>query len=138
MQLLRRIPYLPVMHLDLMRAVLISLSLSLLLTGCGILSYDHRESIAMATLYSPSGALDDKALSGALLEKFSSAASPPAALTSFVESLGGECRASLTGSLYCSIPQSGGFCISSRIDIEAVVSYGTISSLRARAKHHGC
>lgn len=126
------------MRLDLMHALFTSFSLSLLLAGCGTLSYDHRESIARATLYSPSGALDDKALSGALLEKFSGANSPPAALASFVESLGGECRSSLTGSLSCSIPQSGGFCTASRIDIEAVVSDGAISSLRAKARHDGC
>lgn len=117
---------------------LLSLALSLALTGCSTLGYDHKEIIAKATLYSPSGALDERAFSGALLEKFASANSPPAALTSFVESLGGKCSFGLTGSLSCSIPQSGAFCISSRIDIEAVVSDGAISSLRARAKHTGC
>lgn len=121
-----------------MRKLFISLPLLSLLAGCSALGYDHRERIAKSVLYLPSGALDEKALSGALQEKFSNAAYPPAALSSFVEALGGKCRPSLSGSMSCSIPQSGGFCTSSLIDIEAVVSYGAISTLHARSKNDGC
>lgn len=127
-----------VMRLNFVRNLFISLSLLSLLAGCSTLGYDHRERIAKAVLHLPSGALDEKALSGALMEKFSNRASSPAALSSFVEALGGKCSPSLSGSMSCSIPQSGSFCISSRIDIDAVVSYGAISTLRARSKNDGC
>jgi hypothetical protein len=121
-----------------MRVLLICFFLSLLCTGCDTLGYDHREDIAKATLYSSRGGLDEKALSGALLKKFSDANYPPAALASFVESLGGKCYSGMAGSMSCSIPQSSSFCIDSRIDIEAVVIDGEISALRVKEKFHGC
>lgn len=122
-----------------MRASLFRLlGMSLLLSGCSAVSYDRREIIATTTLFSPKGVLDEKAFSGALMEKISTANSPPAALSAFVESLGGKCGPALTGPLLCSIPQSGGFCISIRIDIEATVTNGEITCIRTRARNDGC
>jgi len=111
---------------------------SLLVTSCSSVTYDHREEIARATLFTSKGVIDERAFSGALIEKFSSANSPPAALAAFVESLGGKCSSRLTNSLTCTIPQSGGFCVASRIDIEAVVADGAITSIRTKAKNDGC
>jgi hypothetical protein len=111
---------------------------AILVAGCGTMSYDHSEKIATATLFSANGSVDERAFSGALLEKISSANSPPQALLSFVESLGGKCSSLLLNSMSCSIPHSGEFCIARRIIINAVVANGVISSLRTSSRNDGC
>ena len=111
-----------------------------LLQGCGALGYDNREKIARLTLYDEKGILDANAFSAALFAKFANANSPPASLAAFVESIGGKCSISPTekDSMYCSIPQSGQFCVVSNIQLFVTTSNGAISNLSAKARFDGC
>ena len=108
------------------------------LQGCGSAGYDHREKIANATLFNQNGVLDGKAFAGALTEKFAAANSPPAALASFVETIGGKCSTPLSEVMSCSVPQSGSVCLSSRIEITASVPGGVLKEIKATTQHHGC
>jgi hypothetical protein len=108
------------------------------LLGCS--SYDHREKIASAVLYTEKGSIDPKAFSGALMEKFSSTNSPPSSLDAFVVSLGGKCYPGKNPneSLVCSIPQTATFCVESTIQITASLSAGAIASIKAQQANRGC
>ena len=129
-----RLKFLPLCSVALIAAA------SPLVQGCGALGYDNREKIARSTLYDEKGVLDVNAFSAALVAKFSNANSPPASLTALVESIGGKCSVSPKekDSMYCSIPQSGSFCIASNIQLFVTTNNGVISNLSAKSRFDGC
>jgi hypothetical protein len=110
------------------------------LAGCSAIRYDHRDSIARSAIYKDKGVLDGNALSGALEQKFARVSLPILSLTAFVESHGGKCftNPKELDELRCSIPQSSGFCIATRIDLLVTTNRGAISSISASQRADGC
>lgn len=128
----------PDVHLPSRTPVSVLLASLIALQGCSVIGVDLRERVGAATLFNDVGLIDERAFAGALAAKFAGAPWPPAALTAYVESLGGTCGAALTDTLHCSIPLSASFCQSRQIDITARISRGKLEEIAAKNQNRSC
>ena len=97
----------------------------LALTGC---SANHTREVAFSILFSPDGAADTVAFTGALSAKFPRGTSVEALVT-FIKANSGACRERDSGHLWCEVPLREKFCASSLLGIEVTYLSGTIASL---------
>ena len=108
----------------------------IVLQGCSILGYDHREKIAMSAVYHPNGHINERVFTLALHERLTESPSP-IMLKVFTESLGGRCT-NQPGIVTCHIPQTGTICFATYIEITANVSAGIITEMQVEQKTDGC
>ena len=106
--------------------------------GCSLVGYDHRQEIAMSSLYDEKGHLDEAALSAALNGKTGLVGSPVSSLQAYVGKLGGTCEEESKYRVFCSIPETGTICYATNIALIATVEYGVVRHIQVSPRATGC
>lgn len=119
---------------------LLKLFLSLLVAGAAIygceriLSFDHREEIAMEALFHDDK-IDVTALDAAISARFSDG--PADSLIQFAKSLGGTCGTS-AGTITCTLPVQGMVCVAQRLMIVGDTFDNKITKIRTTSYSANC
>jgi len=116
-------------------------SLILVVFPLGILylsAVDNTEKLVHALLFQPNGNLDEQTFSAAMIARFPKG-TKVSELTSFVNSLKGQCNAVGDDKLNCSLDVSGSFCVATKIGLDVKISAdGKVESVNAKKYFIGC